>query len=98
MPRLMAQDTHAPFVFATLHLEHLRLLELFEARMREIEGDGHGGGAVGRKPLVREVEVERRTEAANGELTPQLFDAVGERALDDERQVAHAHVEQCIVW
>ena len=44
----MHHSRRAPF-----DLEHLRALEPFEPRMREVEGDGDARHAVGREPLRR---------------------------------------------
>ena len=98
VPRLVPEDAHAPFVFAAFHLEHLRVLELFEARMRQIEGNGDGRGAVRREPLVRQIEVQRKGEPAGLELLAQQGDPAGQRAFDPHRQVGQPEVEQRFVW
>ena len=82
MARLVPQDAHAPLLVAPFDLEHLRLLELFEPRVREVERDGDGRGAVRRKPLVGEVEVEREIQAARVEFLPQPGGPIRQRPLD----------------
>ena len=57
-PRFVAKDPHSPFVLAPLDLEHLRFVELFEPRVRQVERDGDGGGPVRGEPLVGQVEVQ----------------------------------------
>ena len=58
---LVAQDAHAPGRRAAFDLAHLAALELRQARVREVEGDGDAGHAVGRVPLVRQPEVRAGT-------------------------------------
>ena len=53
VPRLVAQDPHAPLLGTALDLEHLPPLELHEARMRQIEGNGHPGKNVRGKEFSR---------------------------------------------
>jgi hypothetical protein len=48
----MSEDPHRPLVVASLDLEHLRFLELVEARVREIERNGNGHATVRGEPLV----------------------------------------------
>ena len=43
--------------------------------------------AVGREPLVGQIEVQGKAEAARVQLVAQLGDPRGQRALDGERQV-----------
>ena len=50
---LVAQDLQAPCLGAPFDLEHLRALELLEARVREVERDRDAGDAVRRKPFGR---------------------------------------------
>jgi hypothetical protein len=93
----VAQDAHAPLVLAAFHLEHLRLLELFEPRVRQIERDRDGGGAVGGEPLVGEIEVDGAAQPLGSHILAKLSDALGERPLDGKREIAHADVEQRFV-
>src|SRR5262245_42919444 len=51
--RLVPEDLHAPGFVSSLDFEHLRALEFFEPRVREIERDGDTGHAVWREPLRR---------------------------------------------
>ena len=97
VPGLVPQDAHAPFVFAALDLEHLGLFQRFESRVRQIEGDGDRGCAVRREPLVRQIEVERKAQAARGDLRAKLRDSIGERPFDRQREVRHADVQQLFV-
>jgi hypothetical protein len=50
--RLVAEDAHRPLVLPALHLEHLRFLELLEARMRQKERNGDRDRTVRREPFV----------------------------------------------
>ena len=97
MAGFVAQDAHAPLVLAALHLEHLRLLELLEPRMRQVERDRNRRRAVRREPLVGQIEVNGAAQALGGHLALKLGDAVGEPILDGDGEVAHAHVEQRLV-
>ena len=66
--------------------------------MGEIERDGDGGGAIGGEPFVRQVEVHPRTNAGGlGGSLAQLLDALGERVLDPQRQIAQPEVEEFLV-
>jgi hypothetical protein len=94
MSRLVPQDAHAPLVLAAFDLEHLGLLEPGQPRMRHIKGDGDGGGAVGREPFVRQVEVQRERQPPRGELLPQLLEPIGQRVLDGDRQIRHPDVQE----
>ena len=94
---LVPQDAHAPFVLAAFDFEHLRLLELLEARVRQVERDGDRGGPVRREPFVRQIEVNRQAQPAVGQLVPELRDAVGQRPLDAQRQVGQPEIEQLLV-
>ena len=94
---LVPEDAHAPFVFAALDLEHLGLLQRFEPRVRQIEGDGDRRRAVRREPLIRQVEVQREAQVARRDLRAKLRDAIGERPFDGQRKVRHADVQQRFV-
>src|SRR5688572_11245769 len=97
MPRFVTQNAHAPLVFAPLDFQHLRFLELGQTWMRQVERDGDRGTAVGRKPFVRQVKVQREAKPPCLELLSQLRDALGHRALDLEREIRHPYVEQRFV-
>ena len=70
---------------AAFDFEHLRELELRQARMREVEGDGDAGHAVGREPLVGQPVVRPEREAARVELGVDLRDALLELGARDRR-------------
>jgi hypothetical protein len=65
--------------------------------MGQVEGDGDGGGPVGREPFVRQVEVQRERESARPQLAAKLSDPFGQRALDGQGQVGHSNVQQLFV-
>ena len=94
---LVPEDAHAPFVFAALDLEHLGLLERFEPRVRQIEGDGDRRRAVRSEPLVRQVEVQGEAQVARRDLRAKLRDSIGEGPFDRQREVRHADVQQRFV-
>ena len=94
---LVPQDAHAPLVVAALDLEHLRLLERFEPRVGEIEGNGDRRRPVGSEPLVRQVEVQREAQLACLDLRAQLCDTLGEGPFNRQREVRHADVQQRFV-
>ena len=97
MAGLVAKDPHAPLVFAPLDFEHLRFLELLEARMREIERNRNGRGAVGCEPLVGEIEMQRKAEASLAKLLAKLIDPLGQRAFNRQGQVSHTQIEQSVI-
>ena len=98
VPGLVPQDAHARVVVAAFHFQHLRHLEPDQARVREVEGNGHAGNAVGGEPLVGEPEVRAEQQAAAGQLAVQLLDPQGEiRALDLQVELTELHVEQFLV-
>ena len=66
-----------------------RLFELLETRVRQVEGDRDCGGAVRCKPLVRQVEVQGKVEAAGAKLVPELLGSLGQCAFDGQRQISH---------
>ncbi len=72
---LVAENLHAPLVLAAFDFEHLRFLELLEARMREVEGDGDAADAVRREPLVREPVVRLERDLPAVELAVEIGDA-----------------------
>ena len=78
--RLVAQDAHAPLVFAAFDFEHLRLLELLEAGVRQVEGDRDRRCAVRREPFVGQIEMYGQTQAAGRQLAPELADYSGRPA------------------
>ena len=66
--------------------------------MREIERHGHRRLAVGREPLIRQIKVQREIQSARRELVLQLLDArLDHRAVEPERQVGQAQLEQFLV-
>ena len=94
----VAQDAHAPLVFAALDRQHLGFLEAFEPRMREVERHRHRRLAVGREPFVRQVKVERKGESAPLEFRLELRDArLDDRAVELDRQVRQAKAKQLFV-
>ena len=97
MTRLVPQNPHAPLVLAAFHLEHLRLLELLEARMRQVERDGDRRRAVGGVPLVAEVDVKGKPQPAVGKLGAKLCNPLRQRPLDRQRKVRHTDVQQRFV-
>ena len=94
---LVPEDAHAPFVLAALDLEHLGLLQRFEPRVRQIEGDGDRRCAVRREPLIRQIEVQREAQVARRDLRAKLRDPIGQRPFDGQRKVRHADVQQRFV-
>ena len=95
---LVAQDAHAPFVLAAFHRQHLRFLEPFQARVRQIKGHRHRGLAIRREPLIRQVEVQREVEAAIRQLFTQLRNAgFHHRPLEFQGEVRHPQVEELLV-
>ena len=98
MSRFVPEDLQAPFGRAAFDLEHLRLLEPHQPRVREVERDRDAGHAVRREPLCRQPEVRPETEAARGQLVVQLRDAWLEPAARDRQaQLAKLHIEQRFV-
>ena len=84
VPGFVPENAHAPLVIAAFDLEHLRLFQPLQARMRQIEGHGHRRRAVRREPLVGNVEVDRKPQLARLELRAQLRDApLDHRVLED---------------
>src|SRR5690606_32176300 len=80
-----------------LDLEHHLALELAQPLVRQVEGDGDAGHAVGAEPLVRQPEMRAEVEAAGLELAIEPPDVGRERrAFDAQRQVRDAHVEQAL--
>jgi hypothetical protein len=94
---LVAENPHAPLELTAFHFEHLRFLQLGQPGVREVERDGHGGGAVGREPLVRQIEVQRKAKAARPQLVEKLPDAPGQLALDGQGQIGHPDVQELFV-
>ena len=99
MAGFVAENAHAPLVVPAFDLEHLALLEPLEPRMRKIEGHSHRGVAVGRKPLLGQIEVNRKAKVARFELGAELvnprFDSA---ALDLKRKIGDVKIEQLLVW
>ena len=94
---LVAQDAHGPLVLAALDLEHLRLFQPLEPRVRQVEGHGDRRAAVGCEPLVRQVEVQRKAQPHAGDLVAKLGHARGQRAFDGEREIGHLDVQERVV-
>ena len=102
-PALVPDDPAAraramAWVFAALNSQHLRLLEALEPRVRQVEGHGHRHFAVGREPLVGQVEMQREVQAARREFALQLVNArLHHGAGERDRQVLQSQVEERLV-
>ena len=98
VPRLVAQEPHAPLGRAALDLEHVGQLEPGQPGVGEVEGDGDPGHAVGAVPLVGEPEVRPEAEPEGLQLAVELVDPVRELALPDrEPEVAEPDVQEPLV-
>ncbi len=84
---------------AALDLEHLRLLEPREARVREVEGNRDAGHAVRAEPLVRQPEVGPEAQTPLPQLAPHLRGGTAPRSCRGcaGPEVAHPDVEEPLV-
>jgi len=95
----VAQEHLTPFGGAAFDFEHLAELEGFEARVREVEREGDGGGAGGGEPFVAEVAIGAEGDAAEGEFVVELAEAGLEfGAFDANAEVAYAEGEEFLVF
>lgn len=98
MAGLMAQDARQPARIAALHLVHQPALEARQARVGQIEGDGHPGHAVGAEPLLGEPEVGPAHEPPAGELLVEPAERGSQgTVLEQQPEVAEALVEQRLI-
>ncbi len=98
MARLMAEDGHALRPGAALDVEHHLLLELHQAGMGEIEGDGDAGHIARTEPFARDPGVRPQLDALLLELLIERVQAVLEPgALDRDPQATEAALEQLLV-
>src|SRR5207244_823243 len=98
MAGLVPQNAKTRVSITALHLQHLRELEVREARMREVERNRDARHAVGGEPLVRKPEIRTEAQIARLELGVELRDArleVG--AFDRDPKVAHADLEELLI-
>ncbi len=69
-------------------------LKQLEARVSQIERDGNGGDAIGRKPFIAEVAIRAQTYSPCGELVGNLPDARLElTSLDGDTEIANTELE-----
>src|ERR1700756_3020230 len=95
----MPQKLEAPFGSAAFDLEHLMYFERLQARMRQIERNGDGRDAFGRKPFVAQIAFRTKAEPARFEFGVELRDARFQfAARDRDAQIADAPLEQLIVF
>ena len=98
VPALVSQELRAPLRRAALDLHHLVQLELLQAGMREIEGDGDGRDTIRAEPLVAQVTGGPQEQPARFELAVEPGDARFElAALDANAEVTDAKAQKLFV-
>ena len=98
MPGLVPQQLHAPALVASLHLIHLSGLELGQARVGEVKGNGDARDAVGGKPLLGQPAMGPETQSPVLQFVIELMDA-GEqgRFFQAQFQAGKFHRQQIFV-
>jgi hypothetical protein len=96
MSGLVAEEAHALYACAPLHLEHHLPFEADESWMGQVEGDAHARNAVRRAPFVAQPGV--KTEPAKSgrvELFAEALHAVFEpRVFYSQPELTQANVEE----
>src|SRR5689334_10036981 len=93
----MPQDAHAPFVLAPFNLQHLRLFELGQPRVCQVERNRDRRRAIRREPLVRQIKMHGSNQSCRTQFGAELFGPLGQLVVDLERQVTHAEIKQLFV-
>src|SRR5262252_8001211 len=98
MAAFMPKKLLAPIGGAAFDFQHLVQFEEFEARMRQIEGNGNGRHTFRREPLVTEITIGPKGDFSRAELAVELLDVPIQFAvLDPNAQVADAKRKQFLV-
>ena len=83
---------------AALDLVHLPLLELHQARVRQVERNREARNAVGREPLGRQPHVRSKHQTACSQLVVEQLGARLELGAGDRQlQIAQPHLQQLVV-
>src|SRR3989304_3245917 len=95
VPHLVSQDAKTRFGSAALYFQHLRPLELGEARMGQVKWNGDSRDAVWSEPVVGKPKVRSKMDAARPGLPAPLFDPLFKnRSPDAHAKIAHANPEE----
>src|SRR5688572_29421752 len=94
----VAQNAHAFSVSPTFHFQHLLSLELHQAWVGQVKGDGNSRDTVRRETFVRKPHVRLKSNAPFIQFAIETLDMRFEkRSLNLERQIANPHVQQMFV-
>ena len=93
--RLVPQDSHAPFLGSTLHIEHLPAFQPCQTRVGQVKRHRHARHSVGREPLVGNPEMRPEGDPPGSQLLVKPLNPTFEgRPLDRKLQIAHPHLEK----
>ncbi|MGY3076495.1 hypothetical protein ACVWZZ_002866 [Bradyrhizobium sp. LM6.10] len=96
--RFVTEDGHAFAPGSALDVEHHLLLELHQAGMGEIEGDGDAGDASRAEPFARDPGMRPQPDAALLELLVERADTIIEPgAFDRNPQAGEPLLEQLVI-
>jgi hypothetical protein len=98
MSHFMAEDFQAGFAGSPFDFEHLASFQTMQARMSQIEGNGHAGESGRAKPLLRQPEIGAEAKSPPFKLLVQLSDIRFQGGtFNSEIQIAHPQIKQLLL-